>query len=228
MTADDDKDWRLRAAATRRQRSEARILAAANELFEEIGYQATTVEMIATKAQVGPATVYNRFGTKAAIVSTTIAAAAEPLLEAARLDISKGVETRRAIAAHFDRTASLLADHRVMAHAILYALADETNPEVTRDPSHICLTPVLQEPLEELVAAGQERGELRAVPRPPEAAMLATNMLLLRMMSVQEEEPLHAARGVTRFVMDGLVADDAPTAPVRAKARRATKASVKA
>jgi AcrR family transcriptional regulator len=223
-SATQDSDWRTRAAATRRRRSEERILAAASELFDQIGYEATTVEMIATKAAVGPATVYNRFGTKAAIVATTIATAAEPLLEAARHDIANDVTARKAVTAHLERAASLLHDHRGLAHAILYALADETSPELAPDRSHVCLTPVLQEPLAEIVAAGQDRGELRAVPRPAEAAMLATNMLLLRMLSVQDEEPHHAARGVVRFVMDGLsAAPESPPAPRKTRVRSTGK-----
>lgn len=44
-----------------------RIQAAALDLFEADGYDATSVEAIATYAQVGPATVYRAFGSKEAI-----------------------------------------------------------------------------------------------------------------------------------------------------------------
>jgi AcrR family transcriptional regulator len=53
-----------RAAATR-----SRIVDAALRLFVEGGYAATTVEMIAREAAVAPATVYQAFGTKYAILA---------------------------------------------------------------------------------------------------------------------------------------------------------------
>jgi AcrR family transcriptional regulator len=52
--------------------TEARILAAATELFLEGGYLATTLEAVARRAQVGARTVYLRFGTKAALFKRVI------------------------------------------------------------------------------------------------------------------------------------------------------------
>jgi AcrR family transcriptional regulator len=52
--------------------TEARILAAATELFLEGGYVATTLEAVARRAQVGARTVYLRFGTKAAVFKRVI------------------------------------------------------------------------------------------------------------------------------------------------------------
>jgi AcrR family transcriptional regulator len=52
--------------------TEARILAAATELFLEGGYVATTLEAVARRAQVGARTVYLRFGTKAELFKRVI------------------------------------------------------------------------------------------------------------------------------------------------------------
>lgn len=52
----------------RRTTSMRRIQSAALDLFDTDGYDATSVEAIATKAGVGPATVYRAFGSKEAIV----------------------------------------------------------------------------------------------------------------------------------------------------------------
>ncbi len=49
---------------TRTERTRARILAAALELFSRNGYAATTVEDIAAAAGVTPMTFYRHFGTK--------------------------------------------------------------------------------------------------------------------------------------------------------------------
>lgn len=56
-----------RARATR-----SRIVRAATDLFVERGYVATTVEAIARSAGVGVATVYQAFGTKAAVLARAL------------------------------------------------------------------------------------------------------------------------------------------------------------
>jgi AcrR family transcriptional regulator len=64
-----------------RQRRE-RVVDAASRLFGERGYVATTIEAIAREAAVAPATVYQAFGTKQAILArildVTIAGDADP------------------------------------------------------------------------------------------------------------------------------------------------------
>src|SRR5215472_9054004 len=60
----------LRQAQIRQ--TEERIIAAATELFVADGYVATTLEAIARRAQVGPRTVYVRFGTKAALFKRVV------------------------------------------------------------------------------------------------------------------------------------------------------------
>lgn len=81
---------RTAAGRRREQRARAtreRIVSEATALFVEQGYAATTVDAIATAAGVAPATVYQAFGTKAAVLvaalDQTIAGDAEavPLLE---------------------------------------------------------------------------------------------------------------------------------------------------
>src|SRR5215469_2603129 len=52
--------------------TEDRIIAAATELFLADGYVATTLEAVAGRAQVGPRTVYVRFGTKAALFKRVV------------------------------------------------------------------------------------------------------------------------------------------------------------
>ena len=52
--------------------TEQRIIAAATELFLAHGYTATTLDAVAKRAQVGPRTVYLRFGTKAALFKRVV------------------------------------------------------------------------------------------------------------------------------------------------------------
>ena len=74
-----DSSRRRNAAAERR----TRILEAARRLFVERGYSATTIETIASAADVSPETVYLAFKTKAAllarVVDITLAGDEEPV-----------------------------------------------------------------------------------------------------------------------------------------------------
>jgi AcrR family transcriptional regulator len=72
---------RRREARARQTRQ--RIVDAALELFLRRGYTATTVEAIARRARVAPATIYQAFGTKQAILASgldvTVAGDASPV-----------------------------------------------------------------------------------------------------------------------------------------------------
>jgi hypothetical protein len=68
----ESEHWRARATATRRRSFEVRIREAARQLFNDVEFTETTVEASAEAAGVGRAIVYNRFGTKAAIVAALV------------------------------------------------------------------------------------------------------------------------------------------------------------
>lgn len=76
-----------RRREARARQTRARIVAAATDLFLSQGYAATTVTAIAQRADVAPATVYQAFGTKAAVLTRALEEAivgddgTEPLLE---------------------------------------------------------------------------------------------------------------------------------------------------
>jgi AcrR family transcriptional regulator len=80
-TAGKTEAGRRREARARQTRQ--RIASAALQLFLDRGYVATTIEAIAQEASVAPATVYQAFGTKQAILAaaldTTIAGDNEPV-----------------------------------------------------------------------------------------------------------------------------------------------------
>ncbi len=65
------------------RQTRARIVDAALGLFCERGYSDTTIEAIAQQAGVAPATVYQAFGTKAAVLArvldATVAGDADPI-----------------------------------------------------------------------------------------------------------------------------------------------------
>src|SRR5260221_12797650 len=68
--------------------TEQRIIAAATDLFLTDGYEATTLDAVAKRAQVGARTVYVRFGTNAApfkrAVDVAILADPQPVAELVR------------------------------------------------------------------------------------------------------------------------------------------------
>lgn len=70
-------------ARHRRERQET-ILAAAEDLFKQQGYEGTTIAQIAERANISPVTVFNYYKTKGELLLALIAAENESLL--ARLD----------------------------------------------------------------------------------------------------------------------------------------------
>jgi TetR/AcrR family transcriptional regulator, cholesterol catabolism regulator len=55
--------------AARKQATRERVLAAARDLFDEVGYEASTIRMIATRAGVAVGSVFTTFVSKAEILS---------------------------------------------------------------------------------------------------------------------------------------------------------------
>ena len=55
--------------AARKQATRDRVLAAARDLFDEVGYEASTIRMIATRAGVAVGSVFTTFASKAEILS---------------------------------------------------------------------------------------------------------------------------------------------------------------
>ena len=62
-----------------RQKREEAIINAAKELISEKGYRNTSIEEIAEKAEVGPATVYNYFTSKSGLLVTILKREVETL-----------------------------------------------------------------------------------------------------------------------------------------------------
>jgi TetR/AcrR family transcriptional regulator, cholesterol catabolism regulator len=57
------------ARAVRKQATRERVVAAARDLFDEVGYEASTIRMIATRAGVAVGSVFTTFASKAEILS---------------------------------------------------------------------------------------------------------------------------------------------------------------
>lgn len=195
-------DWRARSAATRRRRSQAKIIDAARALFEARGYDGTTIEAIAERAGVGPATIYEHYGTKDALTGAVFVEKLGDLDGPAAAD-AVALPVREAVYCHLLRIATAVHKHRALARALFLAVArTEGPPAKARDPRLIVPLP---RPLAVILTAAAARGEISAPTAPEDTAASVTSLLLVRIMA-RNETAEQSAEFVTALVLDGLLA----------------------
>lgn len=125
MTAAD------RARTARREADGIRhqqLLAAAAECFDEVGYSATTVEMIASRAQTSRPTFYAYFPSKEAIFLATVTRVGESLVEAQSVRGMSGLAPGEVLARTTRRYIETIFDHGGLVGLIDSVAA--VNPEV--------------------------------------------------------------------------------------------------
>lgn len=195
-------DWRARSAATRRRRSQAKIIDAARALFGARGYDDTTIDAIAERAAVGPATIYEHYGTKDALAAVVFAGELGDLDGPAAADAA-AVPVREAVYRHLLRVAAVVHEHRALARALFLAVArTEGPPAKARDPRLIVPLP---RPLSSILTAAAGRGEISVPTTPEDTAASVTSLLLVRIMA-RDETPEQSAEFVTALVLNGLLA----------------------
>ncbi|MHB8497730.1 MAG: TetR/AcrR family transcriptional regulator [Acidimicrobiales bacterium] len=195
-------DWRARSAATRRRRSQSKIIDAARALFEARGYDDTTIDAIAERAGVGPATIYEHYGTKDALTAAVFASELGDLDGPAAADAAV-LDVREAVYRHLLRVAKAVHQHRALARALLSAVnRTEGPPTDERDPR---LVVPLPRPLASILTTAASRGEISAPTTPEDTAGSVTSLLLVRVKS-RDETPEQSAEFVTSLVLDGLLA----------------------
>jgi TetR/AcrR family transcriptional repressor of nem operon len=177
-------DGRAAAAARRRDHSVQRAVEAARELFWRQGYEGTTIEAVAARAGLGPATVYARFGTKGGLLAHLFRTDVEALSLAARADLLAGLGTAEALRRHCHRLRRLLEDRRPLSVAFLGAVqraAVEHGSQLHEtDPRRIAPMPA---PLAEILRLAHRAGEVRAGLDPDEVATALTNVLAIRFLN---------------------------------------------
>jgi TetR/AcrR family transcriptional regulator, regulator of autoinduction and epiphytic fitness len=120
----DFRRRRERARATRQ-----RVLDAALALFVEHGYVTTTIDSIATRADVSAETVYATFRTKRALLSelvdVSIAGGVDgsPVIEAAWVERMRGEPDARRRAAILARNGRLILERRASVDAVVRGAA---------------------------------------------------------------------------------------------------------
>ena len=204
---------RARAARTKRTRTRASLLAAADSAFSARSWQATRMEDIAAAAGVSVATAYNHFPSKHALIGEVFAPHAAALLEQAERDIAEDRPVAEALSDQIDALARLSHYHRGLTSAFTAAVLEYTirtglTPDRTDDQDPRNLAP-LPSALVRLIRHGQERGELLPEPSAAEIGGSVVNLLLVRSLNRKTEPPAQTAR-LLRVVLlrtVGLVAD---------------------
>ena len=145
---------------TRKQATRSRVLAAARDLFEEVGYEAATIRLIATRAGVATGSVFTTFDSKKAILQAVMAERLDALYD----QLSRITPHLRGSCC--DRICSIMAVHYnfEMERPRLYTayVAISFDWSIARSPASFGGNPKLRAMLSEVMRDGIARGEVRA------------------------------------------------------------------
>lgn len=157
----------------RKQEVRERILAAARELFAKQGFEATTVDEIARVADVAPATFFNHFQSKQALLGLMAGEVFETLHAMTAQHLggpgSSVAKLRRFIVSIAE---SIASSRGVARDVFLEFLRSDATP----DEPHPYLDRVIG-PFVAVVAEGQARGEFRTDRSAAFLAQMAVGML---------------------------------------------------
>jgi AcrR family transcriptional regulator len=186
-------DPRARAAQTKRIRTRAALIAAADSAFSRRGWAATRIEDIADAAGVSPATAYNHFPTKHTLLGAVYEPHVRGLIRQAEQDIAAGRPVVEALVDQVNALARLSWYHRGLTASFTAAVFDymvrtgrAPDPDDEADPR--VLAPV-NVALLLLIQHGQATGELRPHPPAAEISGMVVNMLLVRSINREDEQP---------------------------------------
>jgi AcrR family transcriptional regulator len=194
-----ENDWRLR----KRRKPRERILDAARDLFLTHGYTAVSVEQIAAHADVGPATVYNHFGSKAAIAAYLFKDVFESLLSAAQADVEAHIPVEQAVLRHFELFAQLAINEHMVVDVFFRGLLETGLKGDYADPAANPRQIVsLHTPLTTILEAGKARGEIPAQLDTRDAAGMGLNPFIVKLIA--GSEPIEAAHTVAQMLLYGV------------------------
>lgn len=186
-------DPRARAARTKRNRSRAALIDAADAVFAARGWAATRVEDIARTAGVSPATAYNHFPSKHVLIASVFAPHVRTLLAQVDAHLASARPVTEALSEQVMALALLSARNRRLMAAFTAAVLEYTirsgtapRPGDELDPRNVADLP---EALRALVERGQATGELRPYPPAYEIAVAVVNLLMLRSINRVDEPP---------------------------------------
>jgi AcrR family transcriptional regulator len=191
-------DPRARAARTKRTRTRAALISAADSAFSARGWAATRVEDIAAEAGVSAATAYNHFPTKHVLIGVVFAPHVTPLLIQADRDIARHRPVLDALTDQIDALARLSYYHRGLTAAFTaavleYTIRTQRTPDPQDDLDPRTIVPLL-DPLMRLIRHGQQSGQLRPDPSAEDISSTIVNLLLVRSLNHKDEPPQTTAK----------------------------------
>ncbi|MCC7365936.1 MAG: TetR/AcrR family transcriptional regulator [Dehalococcoidia bacterium] len=170
----------------RKARTRAAILDAAARLFQERGYDGTSIQHIAEAADTGVGTVYGYFASKDEMLREVLRTHSEQAVQRYRAAITGGTPAIDRVLMAFDVTAQFIREHR----AVLLALV-QTESRGRPEGEHPMSW--LNQQFTVLIAQGIERGELRPVPVDATARLLVSTcsmaMLGIGAWAGREDDP---------------------------------------
>jgi AcrR family transcriptional regulator len=222
---DRASDSRARAARTKRDRTRAALLSAADPAFAARGWARTRVEDIASAAGVSSATAYNHFPTKHVLIGHVYAPLLRNLRTQAYRDITAGRPTVPALTDHLRALVRISWRHRGLTAALAAGAADyaikvgrPADPHDENDPR--VLAPV-GEVVIELIRRGQQTGELRPWPPAEEIGTILVDLLLVRAVGRQHDPPELTAELMLTLLFGALRPELLAEAPPDARPFRA-------
>ena len=206
------------ASEGRRERKKrqlrAHIYETARQLFLKQGYEATTVAQIAEAADVAPATFFNHFASKSAVLAEMTSEVAEHLHALVDRQLERRVSAQERILCFADDVASDVAEARGLARDVLLELMrGRTHPG--EDAPY--LSPV-HEPFTTIIREGQAAGQVRddlAATFLAEMALGALNVAIRHWMSDPEFPLEQWLRQTASFISEAIEPRTSPTDPPR-------------
>jgi cytochrome P450 family 142 subfamily A polypeptide 1 len=156
----------------RKRERRARIYDAARRLFLAQGFDATTVEQIAATADIAPATFFNHFPSKRAVLNEMTREVFEFLGFAIEQQLKASGRTRERLARLAAEAANGIGQSRGLAREVLLELVRSTARPGDVPP----YLERIHEPFAAVIAEGQVRGEVRTDLEPHYLAEMAVGM----------------------------------------------------
>jgi AcrR family transcriptional regulator len=190
---DPSADPRARAAQTKRDRTRRALLDAADSTFGTRGWARTRMEDIAAAAGVSPATAYNHFPTKHALLGSVYRPLVRPLVVQAERDIASGRSMVDALTDQLRALSRISFRYRRLTAAFWSAVQEYTirvagPPDPADDVDPRLLAPI-PESLRMIIECGQRTGELRTYPTADQLSALIVNVLMERALNCPDDTP---------------------------------------
>ena len=183
------------------RRNRERVLAAAEDVFSEMGLRAQ-VEEVARRAGVGVGTVCRHFPTKQALVEAVLEAMYESLLNDARQALEQP-DPGAAFQTFFYALSEFQARHR--------ALAEQMATEIDLSESAQSVRDALREAIDELVTHAQDAGAIRADIGSADVALLFSGVAHATALAGDLQPVLR--RRYIALILDGLCSTDPSVLP---------------